>query len=157
MNSAFMRLVAAVAGVAALALSVGLAVAQSTQPKADNQHLQGSEAREPKKINEFAEIAKQLNGPAGYPECAWAGRLAVQLLIKNDIDTAFRHIELYDRFGCPSSHIQAAFRCLVRQGISDLKGADTLWARTHACWVNPVAKVSTPPPSAAAPANTSKR
>ena len=33
---------------------------------------------------------------------------------RDDLDTAFRHLDLYDRFGCPASHIQAAFRCLVR-------------------------------------------
>ena len=34
----------------------------------------------------------------------------------DDLDTAFRHLDLYDRFGCPGGHIQAAFRCLTRFG-----------------------------------------
>ena len=55
-----------------------------------------------------------INGPAGNPECVWLGRRAVQLMYRDDLDTAFRHIDLYDRFGCPGGHIQAAFRCLTR-------------------------------------------
>ena len=31
------------------------------------------------------------------------------------MDTAFRHLDLYDRFGCPGPHIQSAFRCVLRQ------------------------------------------
>ena len=34
----------------------------------------------------------------------------------DDLDTAFRHLDLYDRFGCPGGHVQATFRCLTRFG-----------------------------------------
>ena len=61
----------------------------------------------------------------------------VGLLWRDDLDTAFRHLDLYDRFGCPAGHIQATFRCLVRQGNIDPKAADTLNGRVHACWINP--------------------
>ena len=64
-----------------------------------------------------------LTGPAGNPECVWLGRRVVSLLWRDDLDTAFRHLDLYDRFGCPSAHIQATFRCLVRQGNIDPKAA----------------------------------
>ena len=90
-----------------------------------------------KKIDEIAEAARVLTGPAGNPECVWLGRRVVSLLWRDDLDTAFRHLDLYDRFGCPSSHIQAAFRCLVRQGNIDPKAPDTLNGRVHACWLNP--------------------
>ena len=57
--------------------------------------------------------------------------------VADDLDTAFRHLDLYDRFGCPAGHIQATFRCLVRQGPIDSKQPDALTGRVHTCWVNP--------------------
>ncbi len=68
----------------------------------------------------------------------------------DDIDTALRHLDLYDRFGCPGGHVQATFRCLTRFGAQiDPKVAETLNSRVHACWVNPSAQ---PQAAAAAPA-----
>jgi hypothetical protein len=90
-----------------------------------------------KKINEIAEARRLVSGAAGNPECVWLGRRVVNLLWRDDLDTAFRHLDLYDRFTCPSGHIQATFRCLVRQGNIDPKAADSLNARIHACWIDP--------------------
>jgi hypothetical protein len=90
-----------------------------------------------KKIDEIAEASRLLTGPAGNPECVWLGRRVVTLLWRDDLDTAFRHLDLYDRFGCPSAHIQATFRCLVRQGNIDPKAQETLNGRVHGCWLNP--------------------
>lgn len=90
-----------------------------------------------KKIDEIAEAQKAITGPAGNPECVWLGRRVVSLLWRDDLDTAFRHLDLYDRFGCPGGHIQATFRCLVRQGAIDPKLQDSLNGRVHACWLNP--------------------
>jgi hypothetical protein len=98
------------------------------------------------KIDEIAEAAHVLAGPAGNPECVWLGRRVVGLLWRDDIDTSLRHLDLYDRFGCPSAHIQAAFRCLVRQGNIDPKSPDSLNSRVQACWLNP----GLPPTPAAA-------
>jgi hypothetical protein len=106
-----------------------------------------------RRIDEFAEAASRVSGPAGNPECVWLGRRVVGLLWRDDMDTAFRHLDLYDRFGCPGAHIQAAFRCLVRQGYIDPKSPQSLNARVHACWVNPGAP---PAKAAAAPAPGSK-
>jgi len=112
-----------------------------------------------KKIDEIAEATRALTGPAGNPECVWLGRRVVSLLWRDDLDTAFRHLDLYDRFGCPSAHIQATFRCLVRQGNIDPKAQETLNGRVHACWVNP-GLPPTPPvaemPPAASDGTTSK-
>lgn len=91
--------------------------------------------------------SRELTGPAGNPECVWLGRRVVSLLWRDDLDTAFRHLDLYDRFGCPGAHIQATFRCLVRQGNIDPKAQETLNGRVHACWLNPGLE---PTPSAAA-------
>ena len=109
---------------------------------------------EKKKIDEFAEAARVLAGPAGNPECVWLGRRVVNLLWRDDLDTAFRHLDLYDRFGCPAGHIQATFRCLVRQGNIDPKATDTLNSRVHGCWINPNAE---PQGTAAVPSGTTNR
>ena len=63
-----------------------------------------------------------------------------------------RHLDLYDRFGCPSAHIQATFRCLIQHGNNiDPKVADTLNGRVLSCWVNPTnPSIQTPPPPPAA-------
>ncbi len=113
--------------------------------------------KESQKIDEFAEAQKALNGPAGHPECVWLGRRVVSLLWRDDLDTAFRHLDLYDRFGCPSAHIQASFRCLILHGSNiDPKAADSLNARVQACWINPAAPPA-PPAAAAAPSPTTNR
>jgi hypothetical protein len=116
----------------------GAANAQQDQAK-DNQ----------RKVDEFAEAAQAINGPAGNPECVWLGRRVVGLMWRDDLDTAFRHLDLYDRFGCPGGHVQAAFRCLTRFGAFDPKAPETLTGRVHACWINPAAQ-----PAAAATAAT---
>ena len=113
--------------------------------------------KEPQKIDEFAEAQQALSGPAGHPECVWLGRRVVNLLWRDDLDTAFRHLDLYDRFGCPSAHIQVTFRCLILHGSNiDPKAAESLNGRVHACWISP----SSPPPpvpAAAAPSPTTSR
>ena len=106
-------------------------------------------AQNQRRTDEFAEAAQVINGPAGNPECVWLGRRVVRLMWRDDLDTAFRHLDLYDRFGCPGGHIQAAFRCLTRFGGQiDPKVAETLDSRVHACWINPA---SQPQQAAAAP------
>jgi len=108
-----------------------------------------------KKIDEIAEATRTLTGAAGNPECVWLGRRVVSLLWRDDLDTAFRHLDLYDRFACPGAHIQATFRCLVRQGNIDPKAQETLNGRVHACWLNPGLPPTEPVAAADAPAATS--
>jgi hypothetical protein len=101
-----------------------------------------------RKTDQFLEASQAINGPAGNPECVWLGRRVVRLMWLDDLDTAFRHLDLYDLFGCPGGHVQATFRCLTRFGGEiDPKVADTLSGRIHACWINPAAQ----PQTAAAP------
>ena len=119
------------------------------QPKPPTQGEPAKDGQ--KKIDEFAEAARVLQGPAGNPECVWLGRRVVNLLWRDDLDTAFRHLDLYDRFGCPGGHIQATFRCVVRQGAIDPKSPESLSARVHACWINPALA---PQAQAAPPAGT---
>ncbi len=134
------------ATIVAAALCIGLAPAysQSGDPQAAEK-ARAEGGKEGKKTDDLAEISKAISGPAGNPECIWLGRRAVSLLWRDDLDTAFRHLDLYDRFGCPGGHIQATFRCVVQQGNIDPKIPDSLNARIRACWINP----ATPPTAAA--------
>lgn len=136
-----------------LSALISPAAAQTNSSKpAEKPPAAGQEtAKEPQKIDEFAEAQRTLSGPAGNPECVWLGRRVVSLLWRDDLDTAFRHLDLYDRFGCPGGHIQATFRCLILHGNTiDPKAADSLNGRVHACWINPLM----PPPPPAPPAAT---
>jgi hypothetical protein len=168
-QNAVVRQFAATLAISSLIVMVGIgnASAQSGTPAPD----QGKAAAQPadaaakdaaaqnqRRTDEFAEAAQVINGPAGNPECVWLGRRVVRLMWRDDLDTAFRHLDLYDRFGCPGGHIQAAFRCLTRFGGQiDPKVAETLDSRVHACWINPAAQpqqaaaaASQPPAPAAA-------
>jgi len=149
--------------VAALSFAANPAFSQSGAPKPSEPQKQSADSAKEgqKSIDEIAEAARQLTGPAGNPECVWLGRRVVSLLWRDDLDTAFRHLNLYDRFGCPSSHIQATFRCLVRQGHIDPKAQDSLNGRVHACWLNPglspAPALAAQPPSAATSGGTTPR
>ncbi len=143
----------------ALLIGVGAAIAQSGDLRAQDQSQKPAAAGaanpadaakdSQRKSDEFVEAAQAINGPAGNPECVWLGRRVVVLMWRDDLDTAFRHLDLYDRFGCPGGHVQATFRCLVRFGAIDPKAPDSLSGRVHACWINPNAQ-----PQAAAAAQT---
>lgn len=67
----------------------------------------------------------------------WTGRRITSLLWRDDVDTARRYIDLYDRFGCSAEHLKLTFRCVIRQGPIDPKAADRLAARVHDCWLDP--------------------
>jgi hypothetical protein len=120
----------------------------------------GEAAKDPAgRTDEVAEAARVMTGPAARGECVWLGERAVGLMWKDDLDTAFRHLELYDRFGCPGEHVQTSFRCVVRQGNidqKDQKSADAFNARVHSCWINPAlpAAQATPPTAAAEKSGT---
>jgi hypothetical protein len=133
-----MRVLAAALGATLLFLVPAPVWAQNGDQKPPAANPPAGDAKEPpKKVDEFAEAEKALSGPAANPECLVIGRHVVALLWRDDVDTAFRHLDLYDRFGCPSSHIQAAFRCVVRQGPIDPKAEEKIATRVHACWINP--------------------
>src|ERR1700754_213040 len=117
---------------------------QSGKPAATNPATPADAAKgSQRKTDEVVEATQAINGPAGTPECVWLGRRVVVLMWRDDLDTAFRHLDLYDRFGCPGGHVQATFRCLVRFGAIDPKVPETLNGRVHACWINPGAQPQT--------------
>ena len=162
MMGLFPRLLPAALCAAALSFSGLPALAQSGELRPPEQKTDSGNpadgSKNGQKTDELAEAAAALNGPAGNAECVWLGRRVVNLLWRDDMDTAFRHLDLYDRFGCPSPHIQATFRCLVRQGNIDPKQQETLNGRVHACWLNPTldpAPATAAAPPAPAPAATS--
>jgi uncharacterized membrane protein len=157
MSDCVLRFSAAAALAAALILGSAAASAQSNDPKAAADKAKQSEIQA-KKAEELSDTAKATSGPAGNPECVWLGTRVANLLWRQDMDTAFRHLDVYDRFGCPGGHIQATFRCLVRHGNTiDPKVPDSLNKSVQACWVNPAAQPA--PPAAAqnpaAPTGTS--
>jgi hypothetical protein len=131
-------------------LGIGSAIAQSGDLRAQDQGKPAAAApadaakdasQAQRRNDEFVEAAQAINGPAGNPECVWIGRRVVVLVWRDDLDTAFRHLDLYDRFGCPGGHIQATFRCLTRFAAQiDNKVPDSLTSRVHACWINPAAQ-----------------
>src|ERR1700726_3462325 len=153
---------------------------QSNKPGTTNAPAPADAAKDnQRKTDEFVEAAQAINGPAGNPECVWLGRRVVRLMWLDDLDTAFRHLDLYDRFGCPGGHVQATFRCLTRFGAQiDDKVPRSLGDRIHACWINPgaqpqaaaaappapapatagaaIAAPATPPPAGTPPAPTKK-
>jgi pyruvate/2-oxoglutarate dehydrogenase complex dihydrolipoamide acyltransferase (E2) component len=148
-----------------LLLGLGSAFAQSGDNHAQDQSGKPAAAtpsdaakENQRKVDQFGEAAQAINGPAGNPECVWLGRRVVQLVWVDDLDTAFRHLDLYDRFGCPGGHIQAAFRCLTRFGAQiDDKVPRSLSDHVHGCWINPAAQPPQPQQAAtpaAAPAPT---
>jgi hypothetical protein len=138
---------------AAVAQSGGQAGQDQGKPPAANAADAAKENQ--RKTDEFVEAQTAVSGPAGNPECVWLGRRVVSLMWRDDLDTAFRHLDLYDRFGCPGGHVQAAFRCLTRFGGQiDPKVAETLSSRIHACWINPGAQPQAAAAASPAPAAT---
>lgn len=162
LRNAVQRQFAASLAVSSLVLlaSFGGASAQSGSPAPDQNKAAAQPAdaakdaaQNQRRTDEFAEAAQVINGPAGNPECVWLGRRVVRLMWRDDLDTAFRHLDLYDRFGCPGGHIQAAFRCLTRFGAQiDPKIAETLDSRVHACWINPASQPQQAAAAASQPA-----
>ena len=125
-----MRVAVGVLGIAVWTVAASPVLAQSNEQKSAEQKAANEGGKEkPKKIDEYAEAERVLGGPAANPECLWLGRRVVSLLWNDDLDTAFRHLDLYDRFGCPAGHVQMAFRCVIRPGDIDrnnAKAQDTL-------------------------------
>ena len=151
--AAALLLAAAVLAWGLAGVSVGAPVgSQRSAPAAKTADGAKDSKDSQRKTDEFIEAQQAINGPAGNPECVWLGRRVVNLMWRDDLDTAFRHLDLYDRFGCPGGHVQAAFRCLTRFGAFDPKAPDSLSGRVHACWINPA--VQPPATTASAPAAT---
>ena len=116
-----------------------IAQSQDNDPKAAEARAAGQ-----RKIDEIVEISRSMTGPASNYECVWHGTRIVSLLWNDDIDTALRQLEIYDRYNCPGAHIQATFRCLFqRQPSSDPKTPNPINKLVSECWKNPGASPAT--------------
>src|SRR5262249_5987853 len=125
----------------------------------DQQKAGDAKKPEVRQAEEIADTARKMSGPAANFECIWLGRRVINLLSRDDLDTAFRHLDLYDRFGCPGDHIRATFRCIVRVGIPDARenNGSTLDERVRGCWTDPnmtAAASAAATPASPAPAPT---
>lgn len=134
------------------AFIAGTFSAAFAQASGDTKPAEPPKPAEPKsEAAHLADVARTLTGPAASPECTHLGELAITLMAKNDLDTAFRHMDLYDRFGCPGLHIQQSFRCLLLAGIPGSKDSTGLENLVRNCWVSPKATPAAPA-AASAPA-----
>lgn len=148
----FRAVVIAVLMLGAAAIDSGPVMAQGSGAAEEKPQGEPGKEAPPQKVDPMVEASQALRGMAGEPECVWIGRRIVSLMFRDDLETAARHREIYERFGCPTSQIQEAFRCLARQGELDPKAPEALSSRVHACWVYP--KGAPAPPAAAAPPAT---
>jgi hypothetical protein len=110
---------------------------QKQEGKAESDQQAAEQQEVDKAIKEYKEATAKLSTSAGAPECVWTGRRIASLLWRDDIDTARRYIDLYDRFNCSSEHLKLVFRCVIEQGPIDPKAADRLASRVHDCWIAP--------------------
>ena len=146
----------------ALLIGIGSAFAQSgdLRPRISRQARRGSPPLRPMPPRTTSarptNSSRRRRPSTARPETRNASGSAAAwcvLMWRDDLDTAFRHLDLYDRFGCPGGHVQATFRCLTRFGArSTPRCRESLNGRVHACWINPGAQ-----PQAAAAAATAPR
>ncbi|HEX2449000.1 MAG TPA: hypothetical protein VHK26_12595, partial [Methyloceanibacter sp.] len=111
--------------------------AQQGEQKQEGEQKSAEQELAARAMAEYDDAAAKLPHSAGAPECVWTGRRVASLLWRDDIDTARRYIELYDRFKCSSDHLKLVFRCVIKQGPLDAKASDRLAARVHNCWITP--------------------
>jgi hypothetical protein len=128
------------------------AFAQSTEEKAGDKERPGDkdtpQAGETKHVQEktddFAEAERFLTGPAANPECLWLGRRVVSLLWRDDLDTAFRHLELYDgSIARPAISRRRSAALCARE--TSIRRRSTLNTRVHGCWLSPNAETQGTP------------
>lgn len=145
--TSFTRLLAA-AVLALLPLSAAQAQTTTDQSSPTGQNTGANGAPPPPTLEDLPPAA------AGTAECAWVGQRILMLLWRDDIDTANRFFNAYERFGCPAAHSGLAFRCLVQLGEGEGEGDPGLPERARACWDNPALDPATltPPPGEQQPA-----
>ncbi|MDA0998206.1 MAG: hypothetical protein O2944_08375 [Proteobacteria bacterium] len=88
------------------------------------------------------------------PGCAWLGSRAVHSLVRDDVVAARDFVNLYDKFGCPSKQLRAAFDCTVKSALPEQ--AEIIGKRIADCWsgapaAQPPKPSTLPPPTAVKP------
>jgi hypothetical protein len=157
---------------AILAFAAGLAVVPSYAQNAEQKGAEpgrGEAARDAAKRSDDL-AGRGTIGAAGRAECSWLGERAVKLMRSDDLDTAFRHLDLYDRFGCPGEHVRISFRCVLQndqmlqkdpkeqkdqKDQKDQKATYDVNQLVKGCWDNPASPVL-PPGQASASAAAEK-
>jgi hypothetical protein len=145
--------VSRIAALVCVALAVAAPVAASAQSQdKDSKAAADAKTADQRKIDFYAEVSRSTTGPAANLECVRHGTTIVSLLWNEDIDTALRHLQLYDRFNCPNQHLQLAYRCSLHQPPNS-KNADPLSVSpimklAGDCWMNPGSSSSPPTTSA---------
>jgi len=141
---AFLLLAAFVIGAGSPVLAQGTGDAKNKeQPKAEPPKTEADHLRE---------VLRQVKGPAGHPECAHLGENAISLMMRNDVDAAARHMDLYDRFGCPGAYVRDSLRCALLSGTPVSKDSRSLEDVVRTCWLNPTPTSAMPAAAQAAPA-----
>ena len=135
------------------ALLLGAGVALADAPPEGAPQVPAAEAPAPPRANPPAAPPKRpaARVTAATPECAWAGRRMVSLLMRDDVDTADKFRRFYDQFNCPSEHIGPALRCVIQSEIPAAAPAQgavqqgqtqarALAERVEQCWDKPSLK-----------------
>jgi hypothetical protein len=86
---------------------------------------------------------------AATSECAWVGKRAVRVLMRDDLIAAEGFLKFYSAFGCPTRHLGQAFGCAVSS--SDSGSAREVETRIEACWADPAQKATAAPRAPAPP------
>lgn len=123
-------------------LWASLALAQAPETSAPTA-TPAAEAPAPAPTAKAAAAPARRPGPrvtAATPECAWTGRRIVGLLVRDDVDPADKFLRFYESFGCPTSHIGPALRCVVTSDGTAEGQAKALTERVDACWDKPSLK-----------------
>lgn len=87
------------------------------------------------------ETAENLISPF-EAECMWIGKRIVNLLRREDVDTAHTFDRFYAAFGCPIVHLGKAFGCVVASE-SEREAIDE---RIDRCWADPYTRLFPPLP-----------
>ena len=89
---------------------------------------------------------------AQLPECQWTGQRIIQALMRDDVIAGRDHLQFFNEFNCPSSHLAEAFGC----ALEGIESAETSARQTlvMACWQTlkpPPAEPATSPEDMPAP------
>jgi hypothetical protein len=156
---------------AILAVAVGLVAVPSYAQNAEQKAAdpgKGEAAKDAaRRSDDNGAASRAAIGAAARPECSRLGERAVYNMRSDDLDTAFRHLELYDRFGCPGEHVRISFRCVLQRDQNlqkdpkdqkdqkDQKAIDYVQKLVEACWNDPANPVLPPSQASASAAEKS--
>jgi hypothetical protein len=159
---------------AILAVAAGLVAvpsyAQNAEQKGGTESGKGEAAKEGVRRSDDAAAGRSAIGAAARSECSRLGQRAVYQMRSDDLDTTFKYLDLYDRFGCPGEHVRISFRCVLQRDQNlqkdakdskdqkdqkDQKATDYVLKLVEACWTDPANPVLPPGQASASAAEKS--